>query len=85
MAGRGQAARIAVAIVASGVIALGVLSERQGRLQAAHELAQARLRIRRHQERVLDRRAQIAPLVTPETIREVLGDDAEPVAALRGP
>ena len=62
----------------------GVLSTRQSRLQAAHEVTAARLRIRAHDERLLTLRAQIAERVRPEAVRELLeqleGDALAPIA-----
>jgi hypothetical protein len=50
----------------------GVLSTRQSRLQAAHEVTAARLRIRDHDERLLTLRAEIAGRVRPEAVRDLL-------------
>ena len=64
----------------------GLLSTRQSRLQAAHEVTAARLRIREHDERLLALRAEIAALVSPGAVREMLerrGDD-EPLTPVAG-
>ena len=63
----------------------GLLSTRQSRLQAAHEVTAARLRIREHDERLLELRAEIAEHVSPGAVRELLerrGDEYDliPVA-----
>lgn len=50
----------------------GLLSTRQSRLQAAHEVTAARLRIRDHDERLLSLRAQIAEHATPDAVRKLL-------------
>ncbi len=57
----------------------GVLSTRQSRLQAAHEVTAARLRIRDHDERLLTLRAEIAERVSPDAVRDLLdglGDES---------
>jgi hypothetical protein len=61
-----------VCIVAFGLIGAGLLSTRQSRLQAAHEVTAARLRIRDHDERLLTLRAQIAEHATPDAVRKLL-------------
>ncbi|MEM7755687.1 MAG: hypothetical protein AAF297_08640 [Planctomycetota bacterium] len=61
-------ARAAFAILVMGLIAAGVLSIRQARLQAAHELTQARLRAVLHDERLAEKRALIADLTTPDRL-----------------
>jgi len=62
-----------LAIVAAiGLTACGLLSMRQARLQAAHELADAQLRIWRHDEELLRLRALIAERVTPERVRQMM-------------
>ena len=50
----------------------GLLSTRQSRLQAAHEVTAARLRIREHDERLLELRAEIAEYVSPGKVRDML-------------
>jgi hypothetical protein len=70
-------AKIAVVVVAFGLIAAGLLSTRQSRLQAAHEVTAARLRIREHDERLLELRSQIAARVTPGSVRALLAWSAE--------
>ncbi|MGP1272001.1 MAG: hypothetical protein ACTS22_01580 [Phycisphaerales bacterium] len=61
-------ARWALVIVSVGVIALALLSYRQMRLQAMHELADARLRQVDHDKRLWEVRAEISSLVTPEQV-----------------
>lgn len=61
-------------IVAIGLTACGLLSMRQARLQAAHELADAQLRIWRHDERLLRLHADIARLVAPDRVRSMVSD-----------
>jgi hypothetical protein len=64
-------AKLATIIVAIGLTACGLLAMRQARLQAAHELAQAQLRIARVDERLLTLHAKIADEITPGRIREM--------------
>lgn len=64
----GLTARAALAILSIGVIALTLLSYRQMRLQAMHELSAARLRQADHDKRLWEIRSQIAGMVTPERI-----------------
>ena len=65
-------AKIAFAIVCFGLIAVELLSVRQARLQVSHEISAARLRVRDHDERLLELRARIAREVTPEAVRRML-------------
>lgn len=69
-------AKLAVIIVSIGLAACGLLAMRQARLQAAHELAQAQLRIARVDERLLTLHAQIAERITPANI-DALRQQAE--------
>lgn len=64
-------AKLAIIIVAIGLAACGLLAMRQARLQTAHELAQAQLRIARVDERLLTLHARIADRVTPASIRQM--------------
>lgn len=59
-------------IIAIGLTACGLLSMRQARLQAVHELADAQLRIWRHDERLLLLRTEIAKRITPNGVRDML-------------
>lgn len=59
-------------IIAIGLTACGLLSMRQARLQAVHELADAQLRIWRHDEQLLLLRAKIAQRITPDGVRDML-------------
>ena len=72
-----MATKLAVVIVALGLIAAALLSMRQSRLQAAHEVTAARLRIRVHDERLLKMRGEIAARVTPEAVRTMLKETGE--------
>lgn len=64
-------AKIALVIVALGLCACSLLASRQERLQAANELAEARLRVRALDERVSVVRTTIAGFVTPERVEEM--------------
>lgn len=83
-------ARAGVAILAIGLTAAGVLALRQARLQAAHEMTQARLRAALLDEQLAELRATIALETTPEALeayreesqraRENEAERREPVA-----
>ena len=64
-------AKIVVLIVSLGVCACTLLALRQARLQAANELADARLRVRTIDERISMVRTEIAPHVTPIEVRQM--------------
>ena len=53
-------AKLAVTIVAFGLMGAAMLSIRQSRLQAAHEVTEARLRLPVHDERLTALRVEIA-------------------------
>lgn len=50
--------KLAAMVVAVGLTACALLSLRQSRFQAAHELARSQERLRRHEDEVLKLRAQ---------------------------
>ena len=75
-------AKIAVVILALGICACSLLALRQARLQAANELAEARLRVRGIDERVSIVRAVIAGSVTPEQVEEMTRQVATPMVPL---
>ncbi|MEZ6243653.1 MAG: hypothetical protein R3B57_11495 [Phycisphaerales bacterium] len=68
-------AKLVALILGFGACGGGLLAMRQSRLQAAHELAEARLRIERHEMRISELRAQIAERITPEQVRVMLGGE----------
>lgn len=68
-------AKLVALILAFGACGGGLLAMRQSRLQAAHELAESRLRVERHELRVRELRAQIAARITPEKVIDAI--DAE--------
>ena len=81
-------ANIVVVILALGLCAAALLSLRQMRTQAAHELAEARLRVLQRDNELWRLRAQIAERITPERIQELTARihptrpvDTEPVLA----
>lgn len=67
-------AKLVVLVIGVGGSAVGMLALRQSRLQAAHEAAEARLRMRQHAERTMNLRAEIARQVTPEALARYAGD-----------
>lgn len=67
-------AKLVVLVLGVGGSAVGMLALRQSRLQAAHEAAEARLRMRIHAERTRNLRAEIAARVTPEALTEFARD-----------
>ena len=75
-------AKVAVVIVALGICACSLLALRQARLQAANELAEARLRVRAIDERVSLTRTAIASLVTPEQVERMTEWVDEPLVPL---
>lgn len=75
-------AKVATVIVALGICACSLLALRQARLQAANELAEARLRVRAIDERVSRARTAIARLVTPEQVESMTEWMNEPLVPL---
>jgi hypothetical protein len=76
MMSAGVFAKLVVLVLAVGGSAVGMLALRQSRLQAAHEAAEARLRMRAHAERLMDLRAEVARRVTPEALAPFAADAA---------
>jgi hypothetical protein len=70
----GMFAKLVVLVIGVGGSAVGMLALRQSRLQAAHEAAEARLRMREHAERTMNLRAEIARRVTPEALARYATD-----------
>ena len=66
--------KLVVLILVCGSSGVGLLSVRQSRLQAAHEMAEARHRIRQLEEQAGELRAKIAKASTPDRIAEMLED-----------
>jgi len=64
--------KLVVLILVCGSSGVGLLSVRQSRLQAAHEMAEARHRSRRLDERAGEIRTQIAQSCTPQRVIEML-------------
>lgn len=67
-------AKLLAILIAVGLTACGLLSMRQARLQAVHELADAQLRIWRHDETLLKLRAEIAQEIAPDKVRELVAN-----------
>jgi cell division protein FtsL len=59
---------LALIIVVVGLSGCAMLAMRQARLQAAHELAEAQLRIGQHDDRLLVLYAEIAKLISPDQV-----------------
>lgn len=64
-------AKVAAIILAIGLCACALLAARQMRTQAAHELAEARLRVMQRDNELWRLRAQIAARVTPQKIQQL--------------
>ncbi len=64
--------KLIILVLVVGSSGVGVLSVRQSRLQAAHETAEARLRIRKLENRTSELKAEIALHATPERIAAAL-------------
>ncbi|MCC6227986.1 MAG: hypothetical protein IT432_02030 [Phycisphaerales bacterium] len=77
-------AKLAAIILALGILGCTLLAMRQQRLQAAHELAEAQLRIRKSDEQLWLLRAQIARRLNPENIRD-MATDAGPLRPAASP
>lgn len=75
-------AKVVVVILALGVCACSLLALRQARLQAANQLAEARLRVRAVDERVSLVRTAIAGRVTPEQVEQMTDEAQEPLVPL---
>lgn len=63
--------KLSAVVLSVGVCACGLLALRQQRLQAAHELTQAQLRIRQQDEKLWTLRTRIASEVTPQKIEKL--------------
>ncbi|MFK7883430.1 MAG: hypothetical protein AB8F26_04515 [Phycisphaerales bacterium] len=72
--GAGLFAKLVILVLAIGGTAVGVLALRQSRLQAGHEAAEARLRMRAHAERTMELRTKIAARVSPDALSEYAND-----------
>ncbi|MEM1185089.1 MAG: hypothetical protein AAGI53_08795 [Planctomycetota bacterium] len=77
-------ARSVFAILVIGLTAGVVLSTRQARLQAAHELTQARLRAALLDERLAEKRAVIAEVTTPQRLVPSEAIAASPSSTVEG-
>lgn len=75
-------AKVALVIIALGICACTLLALRQARLQAANELAEARLRVRAIDERVAVVRTAIAACVTPEQVERMTDEIRTPLEPL---
>jgi hypothetical protein len=80
-------AKVAVLIVCIGLCACALLAARQMRTQAAHELAEARLRLMQRDNELWRLRARIASKVTPEHVQMLATrlNSLKPIAADAAP
>lgn len=69
--------KLIVLIFALGGTSVGVLSVRQSRLIASNEMTRSRMRSRGLDRRSMELRTQIASLVTPDRIRQMMDDQFE--------
>lgn len=76
--------KAALVIVSLGACGCTLLALRQSRLQAAHELAEAQLRIRHHDEQLWRLRSEIAARVTPASV-QLMAEDLGPMHPLLPP
>lgn len=67
-------AKLVVLILVFGASGVGLLSVRQSRLQAVHEMAESRHRIRRLQEQGTEIRTMIVRSCTPDRVMDMLED-----------
>jgi hypothetical protein len=76
-------AKVAVLILSIGLCACVLLAARQMRTQAAHELAEARLRLQQRDNELWRLRARIAAMVTPERVQQLATklNSLKPIAA----
>jgi hypothetical protein len=76
-------AKVAVLILCIGLGACALLAARQMRTQAAHELAEARLRLMQRDNELWRLRAAIAARVTPERVQQLATklSSLKPIAA----
>ncbi len=68
--------KLAACVLCMGILGCALLSMRQARLQAAHELAQTQLRIRTCDERLFKLRAEIGRNIRPDEVRSMVSDMA---------
>lgn len=69
--------RVMLLVASAGVIGLALLSLRQQRLQAMHELSACRLRQEGHDKRLWSVRAALAEQVSPERVALMRVEAAE--------
>lgn len=67
-------AKLVVLIMVFGASGVGVLSVRQSRLQAVHEMAESRHRIRQLDEQAGEVRTLIVQTATPQRVHQMLVD-----------
>lgn len=77
--------KLVVLILVCGSSGVGLLSVRQSRLQAVHEMAEARHRIRNLNEQAGEVRSLIVRSSTPDRVMAMLGDPAAYRHAIQHP
>lgn len=91
--GRSLFAKLVVLVVGAGLAASALLAMRHSRMEAAHELAESRLRIRHVEHELQILRAQIATRTTPTQIQRLaaqigpmhpIGVDPDMLAVMAG-
>lgn len=78
-------AKLVVLILVFGASGIGVLSVRQSRLQAVHEMAESRHRIRQLDEQAGEIRAMIARACTPQRVHKMLREGGYYTPASQAP
>lgn len=78
-------AKLVVLILVFGASGVGVLSVRQSRLQAVHDMAESRHRIRQLQEQAGEIRTLIARSCTPQRVHRMLADSGYYTPASQAP
>lgn len=69
--------KVAIVVIGLGAASASLLALRQQRLQAAHELAKAQLRIERQDEELWKVRSRIASLVNPQNVEMMASEISE--------
>ena len=78
-------AKLVVLILVFGASGVGVLSVRQSRLQAVHEMAESRQRIRQLDEQAGEIRTMIAATCTPQRVHQMLAQHGYYTPASQAP
>lgn len=76
-------AKLSVLVVSMALCLCALLAARQMRMQAAHELTEARLRVMRHDNDLWRVRAHIAARITPQEV-EKMAAEVNPLKPMAG-